>query len=294
MTPRATIRHLWSRYERIHAVTYFAAAAADAAAQAGYRGFWMGYFAQRAAPLGAVGPAVVTSCFFGFHRSRVERALPDAWTFAGPEVALQARLAGVDRTLRRLWGDELIGSRVVAEAADLLWSAAAAADPAGRVLGAANQALPRPELPHLVLWQATATLREHRGDGHVAALVGAGVGPVEAALVKIAADEADGAGLRRGRGWPEKDWAAAAASLAERGWLVPPGETGGGALTSAGRDAHADIERRTDDAAASPWAALGPQRTERVAVLLDILLAPIATAEVVPAVNPIGVPLPRS
>lgn len=292
MTTPDIARHLWSRYERIHAATYFAAEAADAAAEAGYRGFWMGYFAQRAAPLGAVGPAVVTSCFFGFHRSRVERALPDAWTVAGPERALQARLAGVDRTLRRLWGGDLIGSGVVAEAADLLWSAAGAADPAGRVLGAANQALPRPELPHLALWQATATLREHRGDGHVAALVGAGVGPLEAALIKIAADEADGAGLRRGRAWPTEDWAAGEAALVDRGWLVPPDGPGGGALTAAGRDAHADIERRTDDAAASPWAAIGPQRTERAAGLLDLLLAPIVTAEVVPAVNPIGVPLP--
>lgn len=280
-------RRLWSRYERIHAVTYFADEAATEASRAGYRGFWMGYFAQRAAPLGASGPAVVTACFFGFHRSRVERALPDAWSFAGPERALAARLDGADRTLRRLWGDALIASRAVHEAAGLLWSAAQAADTAGRVLGAANQALSRPDPAHLALWQATTTLREHRGDGHLAALVAAGLGPLEAASIKVAAGEADGAGLRRGRGWPDEAWTTAQASLVDRGLL---GATG--ALSDRGRHVHEDIERRTDAAAAAPWSALGPARTERVCELLDLLVAPIVTADVVPALNPIGVPLP--
>lgn len=193
----------------------------------------------------------------------------------------------MDRTLRRLWGDESIASDAVREAADLLWAAAQAAEPAGRVLGAANQALPRPEPSHLALWQATATLREHRGDGHVAALIAAGIGPLEAALIKIAAGEADGAGLRRGRGWPDEDWAAAEASLIDSGRLD---ETG--ALTAAGHHIHDDIERRTDDAAASPWSALGQARTARVGELLDLLVAPIVATDAVPVRNPIGVPLP--
>lgn len=289
MTARATTRQMWSRYERIHAVTYFSAEAEAAATEAGYRGFWMGYFAQRAAPLGDVGPAVVTACFFGFHRSRVERALPDAWSSAGPERALESRLTGVDLTLRRLWGEELIASDALREAADLLWAAAQSAEPEGRVLGAANQALPRPERPHLALWQATATLREHRGDGHVAALVAAGIGPMEAALIKIAAGEADGAGLRRGRGWPDEDWAAAEASSVDRGRL-----DGTGALTAAGHHIHDEIERRTDEAAASPWSALGPARTARLSALLDLLVAPIVAADAVPVRNPIGVPLPAT
>ena len=121
-------RHLWSRFERIHAVTYFADEAAAAATDAGYRGFWMGYFAQRAAPLGPVGPAVVTASFFGFHPGRVGRALPDAWAFAGPDRALECRLDGVDRSLRRLWGDRLIASDELRTAADLLWAAAQAAE----------------------------------------------------------------------------------------------------------------------------------------------------------------------
>ena len=284
-----TARALWTRYERIHAVTYFSDEAAAAATEAGYRGFWMGYVAQRAAPLGLVGPEVVTACFFGFHRSRIERALPDAWTFAPPDAALEARLRGVDRTLRRLWGEESLTGADVAEAADVLWEAARAADTAGRVLGAANQALPHPAEPHLALWQATTVLREHRGDGHVAALVAAGVGPLEAAVLKIAAGEADEASLRHGRAWPEEDWDHARHQLVARGWLDASGQ-----LTQDGVRGRRDIEARTDAAAAGPWSALGPRRTARAMELPDALVAPIVAADVVPALNPIGVPLPSA
>lgn len=277
----------WTRYEQIHAVTYFSGDAVAAAARTGYRGFWMGYFAQRAAPLGPVGPAVVTACFFGFHAGRVERALPEAWSIAGPDRALAARLDGVDRTLRRVWPPELLASDQVREAAELLWTAAQAADTPGRVLGAANQALPRPEPAHLALWQATSTLREHRGDGHVAALIDHGIGPVEAMTVKVAAGEADGAGLRRGRGWPDQAWTDAAAALTARGWL-----DGAGALTGAGRRVHEEIERRTDAAAASPWLALGPAGTARALDLLDVLVAPILAVDLIPVHNPIGLPRP--
>lgn len=278
---------LWTRYEPIHAVTYFSPDAAEAAAKAGYRGFWMGYFAQRAAPLGAVGPAVVTACFYGFHPDRVARALPDAWSFAGPDRALSARLDGVDRTLQRVWGRDLLSSDAVAEAADLLWTATQGADTAGRILGAANQALPRPDPDHLALWQATSTLREHRGDGHVAALVAHDVGPVEAMTLKIAAGAADGAGLRRARGWPDPAWTDAAAALTARGWL-----DGEGAVTAAGRRPMAEVERATEAAAASPWTALGPARTRRALELLDRLVAPILAADLIPALNPIGLPRP--
>lgn len=280
-------RALWTRYERIHAVTYFSEEAAAAATAAGYRGFWMGYVAQRAAPLGPVGPVVVAACFYGFHPSRIERALPDAWTYAPPPAALDARLSGVDGTLRRLWGDEVLGGAHVAEAADLLWEAAQAADTAGRVLGAANQALPRPDAPHLALWQATTALREHRGDGHVAALVAAGVGPLEASLLKIAAGEADEASLRHGRAWPDEDWAHARRQLLTRGWLDASGE-----LSDEGVRGRRGIEAHTDAAAAAPWAALGPRRTARAIELLDPLVREIVAADEVPVRNPIGLPLP--
>ncbi len=61
-----TARVVWRQLEPIHAVTYFAPRCRAAFSDVGLRGFWMGYFARRAAPLGAVGPAVVTATFINF------------------------------------------------------------------------------------------------------------------------------------------------------------------------------------------------------------------------------------
>ena len=87
----ALARDVWRRLEPIHAVTYFAPEAIGALTDTGYKGFWMGYFAGRAAPLGPVGPEVVQALFYNFAPSRVAKALPDAWSIAGPDVALDAR-----------------------------------------------------------------------------------------------------------------------------------------------------------------------------------------------------------
>ena len=80
----------------------------------------------------------------------------------------------------------LIGSPGLAEAAELARQAALAAGAGGRPLAAANADLPWPQEPHLVLWHAVNILREHRGDGHIAALLAAGLDPCEA-LVSFAA-----------------------------------------------------------------------------------------------------------
>ncbi len=53
----------------------------------------MGYFACRAAPMGAVTAGAVEATFFNFHRARVERAIPDAWTFATPATIVDTRAA---------------------------------------------------------------------------------------------------------------------------------------------------------------------------------------------------------
>jgi hypothetical protein len=47
-------RRFYDRFEPVHAVTYFAPEARAALDGLGYRGFWMGYFAARSAPLGIV------------------------------------------------------------------------------------------------------------------------------------------------------------------------------------------------------------------------------------------------
>ena len=116
-------RDVWRRLEPIHSVVYFAPEAAGAFTDAGYRGFWMGYFAGRAAPLGPVGPEVVEALFYNFAGERVGRALPDAWSIAGPGAALAARRAGAGAALRRVLAPFLDGPEL-AEAADLAAAAA--------------------------------------------------------------------------------------------------------------------------------------------------------------------------
>ncbi|MFD7306212.1 hypothetical protein ACFV83_35770 [Streptomyces pharetrae] len=276
-------RSMWERYEPVHGIVYFAPEARRAADELGLRGFWMGYFALRAAPLGPVPAPVVTSCFYVFHPDRVARALPDAWRHTTPADALAARLRAVDAAMTRLFGQDGVASAAMAEAADLAWEAAMAADPAGRVLGAANQALDRPGRPHLRLWQALTTLREHRGDGHVAVLVAHGLGPVEALVLKAAAAESDATLLRESRKWDLSAWQAAEAALRERGRLA-----GDGSLTAAGAALHAEVEAGTDAAAAQPWKAVGEAAAARLAALLEPLARTVLASGTVPSGNPVG------
>ena len=101
---------MWQLLEPLHTVTYFAPQARAAAEAIGMRGYWMGYFAMRAAPLGEAGPALVTSTFYGFPPARVARAIPDAWAIADCATVLQARLDGVDAALRAILPADQIDS----------------------------------------------------------------------------------------------------------------------------------------------------------------------------------------
>lgn len=272
---------MWQLVEPVHAVTYFDPLAREPLAALGIGGFWAGYVVQRAAPLGPVGPAVATASFYGFHPRRAAAVLPEAWSQVSPAEALQARSDGAVAALAR----HLAGTPVE-EVADLLWRAAAAADCEGRVLAAANQALARPADPVAALWQATTTLREHRGDGHLAALVSRGIGPVEAMLLKVAAGESRGGDLRLGRGWSEQDWAAAEQHLDALGW------TAAGALTDEGRRVRREVEDATDAAARRPWSALGAGGSERVAALLAPVARSVWSSGTLPPSNPVGVGAP--
>jgi hypothetical protein len=273
-------RRLWSRYEPVHDVVYFSPYARAAASALGLKGYWMGYFAFRAAPLGAIGPAAVTAVFYGFAARRVERALPDAWRYTSPEQALAARAESAARALREAFGPALD----VRAAADLLWEASRAADIAGRPLAAANQGLPRPDDPVTALWQATSVLREHRGDGHNAVLVARGIGPVAAHLLKVAADESDEDMLKLGRGFTDEEWRAGRDALIRRGWLDDAGR-----LTADGGAEHRAVEEQTDRIAAVPWETLGPQRAEEALRALEPLRTAIAATGLIPTPGAVGV-----
>src|SRR5579859_1401505 len=101
----ALARTIWHDLETLNAVAYFSPECREAPARLGLKGFWMGYFACRAAPMGPVTAAVVEATFFNFHPGRVRRAIPDAWSIASPATVLQARAAAAAAALRRLLPD---------------------------------------------------------------------------------------------------------------------------------------------------------------------------------------------
>jgi hypothetical protein len=291
----AQVRRAWLLGEIVHDLTYFAPETRAAGGALGLRGGWMTYFGFRAAPLGAVSAATVTATFYSFAPSMVARAVPDVWRYATPEQLLHARLAAVDVAMRRVLAEWVGGNGSatgggggrLGRAAELAVGAAAAVEPAGRPLAAANAALAVPAVPHLALWQALTTLREHRGDGHVALLVGHGIGPIEALVLAAASGRSTAAQLRENRRWSEEEWTAAEGSLAARGWLA-----GDGVITAAGAAVRADLERATDELATAPYRVLGADALTELVSALRPVADRIVTSGAVPVPNPVGVTWP--
>ncbi|MFI8189866.1 hypothetical protein ACIF8T_13860 [Streptomyces sp. NPDC085946] len=278
------VRRMWHLLEPLHAVLYYAPEAFEEAAALGYgtRERWSSYFPYRAAPLGAVGARPVASAFYSFSPRMVAAYTERAWTVAPPDAVLRARLRAVDRAYRALFGD-LLDRPGLAQAAALARRAATAADTAGRPLAAANAALDWPEPPHLQLWHAATILREHRGDGHLAALLVAGLDPVEA-LVSFAAVGAASVERFGSRGWSAAEWTAARDRLAARGLVDRDGTA-----TRAGRDLRHRVERDTDRLAAGPWQALGPDDTDRLADLLGDYWVAVLGSGLLPSESTLGI-----
>ena len=144
--------------------------------------------------------------------------------------------------------------------AELTREAAAACRPEGRPLYAGHAGLDWPDAPHLVMWHALSLLREHRGDGHICALVAAGLSGLETLVTHTATGQGFVTGFARAsRGWSEEEWEGTAGALAGRGLLG-----GDGALTPAGEAPRDQVEEETDRLAAVPWQRLGDERTEEV------------------------------
>ncbi len=278
-------RALWWALEPYHAVVYFAPDAKSAYEAIGLKGFWMGYFASRAAPLGAVPGEVVAAAFYNFHPEMVARAIPDAWELADPAEIVATRTDHADRTLRRLLGDELIASPELAETAQLARQVALTAASHGRPLFAAYQALEWPQASHLVLWHAATLLREHRGDGHVAALVHADIGPCQAHLLTMASGMTTQPVLDLSRRWQPQDWDEAREELQQRGWLDGDGE-----LTPQGAAGKQAIEDRTDVLATRPLSGLSNAQIVRLIELARRVGQHIIAADGVPFPNPMGLP----
>jgi hypothetical protein len=273
-------RRFFDRFEPVHGVTYFAPEARAALDGLGYRGYWMGYFAARSAPLGIVPPEVVTAIFYNFAPERVGKALPAAWQIAGPEAALRARQESAVAALRRygLHADENVTT-----AAELANKALRQAPLDARPLFAANRALPWPDDPLAALWHAATLLREHRGDTHVAVLSAARVSGRECNVLHGAAGGIPRDYIARTRDYDDAEWRHHEQRLAERGLLNDDGT-----LTSAGRELKDAIESTTDALALSALDALSDDEVEALFQAFTPITRTVIAGGDVPAVTPMN------
>lgn len=255
---RAYARQAYQSFEPLHLVAYFGPQVGETAKAEGL-GFYSSYTGFRGAPLGSCMPSVVTSAFYNWNPEKIEEGWSAALQTHSPGRLLDARERIADQALTAAFGD-LRGDDALPRLVDRMTALLAKADPAGRPLGGANLSMHRDQEPHVALWQAFTSWREWRGDGHIAALVAHGIGPVEA-LVFHESDHPDPTvkasrmgreQTRKSRAWSEDEWAAAVDALRSRGLMEADAER----LTASGAELYQVIEDQTDDASASVWAGV--------------------------------------
>ena len=255
------------------------------------RGFWSGYFAARAAPLGRVGAGPVTAAFFNFHPAMVARAVPACWDAVTPETLCRVRAVAAAEALGELCRVE--ARSAVLASLPLLRRAVTACDEAGRIMAGANRAL-WPRISTALgtgglgeVWQACTTLREHRGDGHVAALVAHGVSGLEAHVLAAGTKAIPVELLRDNRGWSAAEWDDTMTALTRRGLLHADGR-----VTDAGRTLPGKVEELTDELAEPAYAGLSDPALEELHGVLAVCALDVAASGVVPFPNPMGLPRP--
>ncbi|MFR9800067.1 SCO6745 family protein [Streptomyces sp. MS06] len=262
LEPRAG-RRCHNALNSLHATHYFAPELGEELGALGITDPRAVNFAVRSAALGPVGAGTVAATFYNYKYELVARHVPAVWETAAAADVLAARARAVDASLHRLLGAEVLASPEMTEAAHLALHAARACSRSGRPLYAAHADLPVPEQPHLAYWHAATLLREHRGDGHLAVLVGAGLDGLEAVITHTAT----GRGMApkwvlTTRGWSRADWEAAADRLRGRGLLDAQGE-----LTERGTALRQEIEAETDRLDLAPYEHLGPDAVARLTAL---------------------------
>ena len=268
----STARRMFRLVEPIPAVTYNADEPTEALMALGLRNVWDAYFAGRAAPLGRVPAEVVHAIFYNFAEGEAARHIPRVWDMTTPEAALAARQQGSVAALRRILGD-LADSPGVASAADLATKAATSAPTEGRIMYAALRTLPLPEEPMARLWHAGNLLREHRGDGHVAALVTAGIGGTEAHVLHALSEDIPAERFGRVHHLPAARLAAVVDGMRARGLVDASGW-----LSDAGRMTKERIESLTDDLAAPAYDSLEPSELEQLISDLEPISAALDAA----------------
>ncbi|MFJ2270067.1 hypothetical protein ACIOHO_27575 [Streptomyces sp. NPDC087849] len=277
-------RTLWLRTEPLHAVIYFDEECRGLGRSVGLKGFWMGYFATRTAPMGPVRPEAATAVLAVFAPGMVARALPAAWRIVAPETLIELRARLAARVLRRLVpGIDTLAGQLAPPLAAMVEDASALARP----LFAANRPLCDRADPVERLWQLTTALREFRGDAHAAALADHGLDAPEALVLAAATGRVPREGIQLDRGVSDTQWLDAEERLRSRGMIDAES-----AATARGREERDLVEDTTDRLAARLLRPLADSTADALLAALEVPARQVLAANLLPFPNPIG--LPRS
>ena len=270
--PRAKVHRMFELVEPIATVT-FSEVPNEAFLAIGMRNYWDGYFAGRAAPLGRAPAEVVHAVFYNFADGEVARHIPRVWEKTTPQEAIAVRERGSAAALRQMIGP-LADSPDLARAADLATRAAVSAPTEGRALYAGLKALDVPEEPVARLWHAATLLREHRGDGHNAALLAHGVGGTEAHVLLALSLGMRAEEFGRVHHLRRAQLAAVVDGLRGRGLV-----NAAGGFTDAGRQTRERIEALTDELAAPAYAVLTADELDELIARLEPIAAAVEAVD---------------
>jgi hypothetical protein len=267
-------RRMFDLVEPIGLLPYSAEEANEAMFALGFTNYWDTYFAGRAAPLGAGVPAgVVHALFYNFGPGEVARHIPKVWSTTSPQAAIAARQQGCATALRRIVGD-LVDTPEFTRAVELLTTAATSAALEGRPLYAALRALPLPPDPVARLFHAASLLREHRGDGHIAALMAEGIGGLEAHVLLAIDLGMPARTFGRIHHLPSGLLSDLLDTMTTRG-LIEDEQT----FTPAGRRVKDRVETLTDELAVAPYHALDTSQLDELMAALEPIAHKLTAAQ---------------
>jgi helix-turn-helix protein len=273
VTMNAMARRMFELVEPIGVIPYSADEPNETMFALGFTNYWDTYFAGRAAPLGTVPAEVVDALFYNFAPGEVARHIPKVWRTTTPDLAIAARQAGCANALRRILGDR-VEDPDFTRTTELLTKAASGAPVEGRPMYAALRAIPVPDDVMVRLFHAASLLREHRGDGHITALMAEGVGGLEAHVLVALDMDMPAETFGRIHHLPSAQIAALVDGMRGRGLI---GEDGW--LSQEGRGVKQRVESLTDDLAAKPYESLGPGELTELIAALEPLSALLRAAQ---------------
>lgn len=230
------------------------------------------YFAQRSSPMGAVSAELVSAVFYGFNPVLVSASIPAVWSLISPAEAWEHRITGVGAALGRLVPGGF-DAKAVGSAADLAGRALQGLVVGGRPLGSCHAAMPVPDDPLLALWHHAAVFREYRGDGHLAALMEHGIGPIESLVTAGSFSNLSVSFHRKRRGWNDDQLEVAVERCVDAGWVDADWT-----LTPAGVQLRTSIEDATDRTMSPLLDALGSEETSKLTSSMAALSGSVVAA----------------